>query len=54
MLKVQTLIATFTMRGGTLEVVSETKFLGSSFTSDGTLDAEIFSQYVWLALSAVT
>ena len=29
------------MRGDTLEVVHNFKYLGSNFTSDGTLDAEI-------------
>ena len=33
--------ASITIRGDVLEVVSEFKYLGSIFTSDGTLDAEI-------------
>ena len=37
----QTPSATITIRGDTLEVVSAFKYLGSIFTSDGTLDAEI-------------
>ncbi|KAL3147528.1 hypothetical protein ABBQ38_014582 [Trebouxia sp. C0009 RCD-2024] len=38
--EVQKLNATITIRGDTLEVVSEVKYLGSIFTSDSTLDAE--------------